>query len=393
MKLDKIKAILGNYKIFLFLSGFMIISVIAIYNAQKFTYFKTTSLAFTQSIWYIISFIVIICLVKLDKETIINIMKKIYWPLLGALALLIIIRFIPPLNQNRFIQIFIKETKGIYAWIRIPFLGSFQPSEFMKISLLFISASIIDEHNQNKQEYTIRDDLLLFFKLSKYVIPALVLNVLQPDTGIPIIIIISLFFMLFCGGVKKRWFVIIITIILLMLGFILFFYYFNPGILKIFFKQDYQLNRFYGWLDTTKYQTTYGYQLYRSLTAIGAGHLLGISPDFSISIPEPHTDLIFSTISTTFGFVGAIITCGLCISFNFYLIKKAINCNDKFTRYIIAGLVGILAYQQIQNIGMVIGLLPITGITLPLISYGGSSLLSYMLVFGYLCSLDKKYIK
>lgn len=393
MKLDKIKSILGNYKIFLFLSGFMILSVVSIYNAQRFTYVSTTSLAITQSIWYIISFVVIIFLVRLDKETIINIMKKIYWPLLGCLALLIIIRFIPPLNQNRFIQIFVKETKGIYAWIKIPFLGSFQPSEFMKISLLFISASIIDEHNQNKQEYTIRDDLILFSKLSKYVVPALFLNILQPDTGIPIIVIISLFFMLFCSGVKKRWFIIIITTILSILGFILFFYYFNPSILKIFFKHDYQLNRFYGWLDTAKYQTTYGYQLYSSLTAIGAGHLFGISPEFSISIPEPHTDLIFSTIGAAFGFVGCIITFLLCLSFNFYLIKKAINCNEKFTRYIIAGLVGILAYQQIQNIGMVIGVLPITGITLPLISYGGSSLLSYMLVFGYLCSLDKKYVK
>lgn len=393
MKLDKIKALLGDYKIFIFLFSFMLLSVISIFQAQRFSYLSTTSLAITQSFWYLVSFITILFIARLDKQSIIEFMKKLYWPLLACLAILIIIRFVSPLNQNGFIRIFVKETKGIYAWFRIPFLGSFQPSEFMKISLLFIGASIISEHNQNKQEYTMRDDMLLFIKLAKYVLPALILNILQPDTGIPIIVIISLLFMIFVSGVKKRWFIISIMIISLIFGFILYCYYFNPSLLKILFKHDYQLNRFYGWLDTNKYQTTYGYQLYTSLTAIGAGQLKGLSTSLKVSIPEPHTDLIFSTIGASFGFIGGVITILLCLLFNFYLIKKAINCHDQFTRYIIAGLVGILAYQQIQNIGMVIGVLPITGITLPLISYGGSSLLSYMLVFGYICSLNKKYIK
>ena len=109
-----------------------------------------------------------------------------------------------------------------------------------------------------------------------------------------------------------------------------------------------------------------------------------------IYFPEPQTDFIFAVYANNFGFIGSIFLIGLIIFFDTYLISVAINTNKNINKYVIAGIVGMLLYQQIQNIGMTFGLLPITGITLPFISYGGSSLLSYMLMAGIIFNISNE---
>ena len=108
-----------------------------------------------------------------------------------------------------------------------------------------------------------------------------------------------------------------------------------------------------------------------------------------IYFPEPQTDFIFAVFSSNFGFIGSVILLVLILFFDLNLINLAKNSN-LINKYIIAGILGMLVYQQFQNIGMTLGIIPITGITLPFISYGGSSLLSYMIIVALTLNISKE---
>ena len=147
----------------------------------------------------------------------------------------------------------------------------------------------------------------------------------------------------------------------------------------------YRLERLFNWQEGS------GLQLENSMAAIGSAGLFGHGFNKTpIYFPESSTDFIFAVFASNVGVIGIIILLGIIIFFdvNVYLLKdKKIEDTNKF---IIAGVLGMLVFQQIQNIGMTLGLLPITGITLPFISYGGSSLLSYMLLIGIILNISSR---
>ena len=133
-----------------------------------------------------------------------------------------------------------------------------------------------------------------------------------------------------------------------------------------------------------------GMQLTNALAATGSAGLFGDGINNTpIYFPEPQTDFIFSVFASNFGFIGSLVLLLSLIYFDMQIIKVGIN-SEKQYKYIISGIIAMLIFQQIQNIGMNIGLLPITGITLPFVSYGGSSLISYMIIFGIILNIANK---
>ena len=125
-------------------------------------------------------------------------------------------------------------------------------------------------------------------------------------------------------------------------------------------------------------------QLENSLAAIGSSGFLGHGfNNTPLYFPEAGTDFIFTVFASNFGLVGSVLLILFILFFDLHLIKIGMDTKNKTHKYIIAGIIAILIYQQVQNISMTIGLLPITGITLPFISYGGSSLLAYMVLIGF----------
>ena len=112
-----------------------------------------------------------------------------------------------------------------------------------------------------------------------------------------------------------------------------------------------------------------------------------------IYFPEPQTDFIFAVYANNFGFIGVLVLLGLIAFFDIRLILIALRNTNLTNKYIISGIVGMLIYQQFQNIGMTFGIIPITGITLPFISYGGSSLLSYMIMMGIVFNISNETIR
>lgn len=367
------KTFIIDWSLSLILLALTGISLLAIYGASPLlvSFIDGTDLLIKQVIWVIISIVSLILLIQIGVDRLFTAIDIAYWILMFLLLLLIVDRYI---NLP-----FIAPVNGTRAWFQLPGLGTIQPSEFMKAVLIIKSSVTISEHIDQNRMSNIESDLFLFYKILKYAIPPLFLMILQPDTGIPIIIIIGLIAMLSMSGISKYWLISGFSFIGLVLIIFLGLFFFAPDMLVNVVGSSYRLNRIYGWLQTEQYISSWGLQLYQSLLAVGSagwlGHGLGSQV---ITLIEPQNDFIFAVIGQNFGFIGASIVLFLHLALDLAIIRIIQN-NEYYREKIMAvGLLGMLLFQQIQNMGMIIGLLPITGITLPFISAGGSSLLSFV---------------
>jgi len=362
---------------FLLLGIIILLAILSIYSVHLakviMPSYKQADLYQKQALWYVIGFALLFILLKLGIDRLFSLSKYLYIILMFLLVVLLIDKFLIDLPL-------IKPISGTTAWFQIPGIGSFQPSEFMKIALILESSKIIAKHNENKSKESFKSDLSLFLKIAIIAIPPLLITILQPDTGIPIITIISLMVMVFISGIKKEWIIIFAAISFILIVTFLLLFYNKPDILVKLLGQQYKLNRFYGWLETENYSRSYGLQLYTSLLVIGSAGLTGhpINQVY-ISFPEPQTDFIYSVILQNHGYLGALLVIFIYILLDFKLMTIAYNSNSERERMVIIGMLGMLIFQQIYNMGMICGIFPITGITLPFISYGGSSMLSYFI--------------
>jgi cell division protein FtsW (lipid II flippase) len=164
--------------------------------------------------------------------------------------------------------------------------------------------------------------------------------------------------------------------------------FFNKYILDT---NSYKLDRVYGWLNPYEYSSDIGFQLIKSLLAIGSGELYGKGyQQLEVYLPEGHTDFIFAIISEQFGFIGGSIVISLFFLLIYRMIHIALESNDPFGSFLCTGVIGMITFQVFQNVGMTVGLLPITGLPLPFISYGGSSLATYMIAIGIVLNVRSR---
>lgn len=358
----------------LYVSIFAIISLISIYSASMYLSKTLGNLVLKQAMWYAVGILFIFIIYKLKISFFIKISPYIY--LFNVILLLGLLFVGPVINGSR-------------CWYIIEGIGSFQPSEFMKISLVLIEAYIIDKFS-SKEKNTKNEFKLIALIFIVFLIPS-ILTFLEPDTGAVIIYFIITLLMLFISGIRLRWFIIGISmLIIIVASFLIFFFLKQDMFIKIlgsdFF---YRIDRVINW------QNGSGMQLENSLAAIGSSGILGHGFNKTpLYFPEAGTDFIFSVYASNFGLIGSCIFILLVVLFDIHLIKVGMSSKSIY-KYIISGILGIFIYQQIQNISMTLGLLPITGITLPFISYGGSSLLSYMILIGFVISIynEKKLDK
>lgn len=367
------KTFIIDWSLSLILLSLSTISLIAIYGASPLlvSFRDGTDLLIKQVIWVVISLVSLILLIQIGVDRLFTAIDVAYWILIGLLILLILDKYI---NLP-----FIAPVNGTNAWIQLPGLGTIQPSEFMKAALIIKASIVISEHIDQNRISNIESDIFLFYKILKFSALPLFLIILQPDTGIPIIIIIGLIAMLAISGIQRFWIVLGSSAFIVIVVVFLLLFFFNQDLLVSIVGSSYRLRRFYGWLQTEQYISSVGLQLYQSLLAVGSagwfGHGLGSQV---ITLIEPQNDFIFAVIGQNFGFIGASIVLFLHLALDLTIIRIISN-NEYYREKIMAvGLLGMLLFQQIQNMGMIIGLFPITGITLPFISAGGSSLLSFV---------------
>ena len=352
---------------------FVIISTVTISSASQLI--SNDTLIFKQILWYITGFVLAYFIMFIGNDFIYKNAWILY--ITGIISLLGLLLFATPINNAK-------------CWYTLPGIGTIQPSEFMKIILIITLGTMISKFNNQYSNPTIAEEFKFLIKIGIIVLIPSILTFLQPDTGVVLIYLLITIVMLFISGIRYRWFIIAFSLIALLITFILIIYFTNTDLFINIFGTDFflRIDRLLDWSNSS------GYQLENGITSIGSGGLLGMGlHNTPIYFPEPQTDFIFAVYANNFGFIGSFLLIGLIAVFDIKLILLAIKNTSLTNKFIIAGIVGMLIYQQLQNIGMTFGLMPITGITLPFISYGGSSLLSYMIMIGIIFNISNENIR
>lgn len=316
-----------------------------------------------QVMWLVISIPIMIIIIFIDYEWIAKISPILYGIIL---VLLVGVLFTEPIN-------------GATSWFNIGG-ASFQPAEFAKIVCILMLAWLIVKIQKNGRDEISRLPKLLLV-LVVFLIPTLLI-IKQPDYGTALAFVMALVFMLFVAGIKKRY---IITAILLVIVAVPLLYF--------FVLPEHAKTRIDVYLNPDLDPRGAGYNIIQSKLAIGAGELFGMGlfkgnqTQLGFLYPKT-TDFIFALIAEEMGFIiaaGVIILYVILITKAIFVAKTA---KDDLGSYIAAGIAGVFFFHMLENIGMTMGLLPITGIPLPFVSYGGSSLLSNFIMIGILLGIS-----
>ena len=337
----------------------MITSASSIWSEYKFADpFRYLKL---QSFFFTIGLILMIIVSKIDYSTYLKNSNKI----LFICFLFLILVLIPGIGQTR---------NGSRSWFGIGGLG-IQPSEFMKLGIIIFTSKYL---SSNPKE--VRNIVKGVFPILFITLIAFGLIMLQPDLGTGAIILVSVIGLLFVSGVDMSFFVKIGVVGLI-------------GLSGLIIAAPYRIKRIVSFINPWADPLGTGFQSIQSLYAIGPGGLLGMGLFNSIQkhfyLPEPQTDFIFSIISEELGILGILIVSILFITIFYRCIKIAIKCNNLFGKYLTFGITFQLAFQTILNLSVVVGLVPITGVTLPFLSYGGSSLIITMISMGIVLNISR----
>ena len=361
-----------------------ITSIVAIYSSQQTGQYGNQNFAVKQMVNYAIGFVLLLIVANIDLDQ----LQKLAWPIYIVGFISIIILKVLPVSS------FTPEILGAKRWFRFPIVGAIQPAEFFKLALILLAASLVVKHNAQYMARTFQTDLLLIGKICLITIPPALLVYSQPDTGMVFLYIAAIACIIFMSGIQKKLIVLCAGIPMTVLSALIFIYVKYPDIFfnkLVTLLKPHQQSRILGWLDPFQH-TDQGYQTQQSLLAVGSGGVEGKGfGSGNVYIPEKHTDFIFATIAEEGGFIVA--TFIICI---FFLLLSRIliignSADNLFGTLLCAGIVGVLMLQFFQNIGMIVGLMPVKGIALPFLSYGGSSLFSNMLMMGLILSTRKTY--
>ncbi|MEG0259285.1 MAG: FtsW/RodA/SpoVE family cell cycle protein [Lysinibacillus sp.] len=336
-----------------------------------------------QFIFYVLGFGLMIGLSFFDIEQ----LKKLAWPFYGLIVLLIAGLIIAPESIAR-------PVNNAKAWYQVPFIGTFQPSEFLKFAFLIVVSKVIVAHQEKTTSPSYKWDFWLLFKIALIVIPPMCLVYIQPDTGMIMLYLSMLIPMIFFSRIHKSLLVIFAAVPLTIVTVLVVLYVkFNTFFTDVLLAKlsGHQISRINGWLKPYEYMDS-SLQARQGFLAIGSGEVFGKGYlQNSVYVPEKHTDYIFSTIAEELGFAGGALIIAVLFFIIYRIVLITVQTHDPFMTLMGAGISSLLAFQIIQNIGMTLGILPITGVTLPFLSYGGSSLLSNFMLMGIVMIMYNSY--
>lgn len=363
-----------DYTIVFILGCLFVISLLAIYSGSgQYAFDDPTYFIKRQLVFIVLGFIVMMIVAMFDFELLEKWTWLFYLAGLGLLALVEVIGI---------------ERNGSQRWIDLK-VTEIQPSEFMKIFLVLHIAMILSKLGKYRLDF--KESLFVFMKIMVYMMIPLYLIWRQPDLGTTLMILFSVAALLLISSLSLKLLGILTGIGLSGMGALVYLFMYRRDILDEFVA-PHQMARIYGWLDPETYSRGFGYQLQQALLGIGSGQLTGSGyrEGYQVQsghIPEAHTDFIFAVIGEEFGFIGTSILVILFFLLIYRIITIALQANSLFGMYICVGVISLLTFQVFQNIGMTIGLMPITGLALPFVSYGGSALLTNMMAIGLVTSV------
>ncbi len=337
--------------------------VVALFSATQSTEYGELR---KQIQWFLISIPFIIIVSIIDYNIIVKFSPLLYFILIG---LLVGVLFTKPIN-------------GASSWYKIGDFFSFQPSELGKVFIILFMALMLNRL-QLRGKREINKIWKLFIYLLFFGLP-IFLIVKQPDYGTAMAYVFSCIFMLFVSGLDKRYIIVALLIIAISLP-----------LLYIYVLPEHAKTRIEVFLNPNIDPRGAGYNIIQSKLAIGAGELLGMGVtkgnQTQLGFLSPKTtDFIFSVIGEEMGFIGTsavVILYIILVTKSIYVAKTA---KDNLGSYIAIGIAGIFFFHMIENIGMTIGLLPITGVPLPFVSYGGSAMITNFICIGLLLNISSR---
>ena len=366
MKLDNLvdKKLIKNIDLSIVISVICLViaGIIAISSATGAAYGGSLSYIKTQIAAFILGIIGMVFVLLFDYNTFGEMEKIIY--LVNVLLLIAVL-------------VFGKEIKGAKSWIIFGPVR-FQPSEIVKIGFILTFAKQLE-----KKEGTL-DTIKGIIPLILYMIPILGLILLQPDFGTALVFVFFSFFMLYAAGMNYK-FILGAGALGILSAPALWFYYLK----------SYQKHRIMVFFNPELDPLGTGYHVIQSKIAIGSGQFLGKGLFQGTQnnlgfIPERHTDFIFSVIGEELGLLGSIIIILLFLWLIMRCMYIAKISKDSYGKYITVGVMAMFLFHVLENIGMTIGIMPVTGIPLPFISYGGSSLLTNMISIGLVLNVGMR---
>lgn len=330
-----------------------------------------------QAVWYVIGGVGIFIVMQFDAEQLWRVAPLLYALGIGLLVL-VLVKYDPQVFNNT----------GAKSWFRMGSI-TFQPSEVMKPAYILMMARVVSQHNARFRHTTLNDWRLLG-EMLLWTLPVLVLLKLQNDFGTSLVFAAIYAGVVLVSGVT--WKIIIpvgagagvvgagaLTMVTTDWG--------RAILDKLGFKA-YQFARIDSWRNPSGAASSDSYQLWQSMKAIGSGEMTGRGfNNLKVTVPVRELDMIFSVIGEAFGFLGCAIVILLFFLLIYQMIRVIFDTKNEFYAYITTGVIMMILFHIFENIGMNIGLLPLTGIPLPFISQGGSFLLANMLSVGMVLSM------
>ena len=263
------------------------------------------------------------------------------------------------------------EVNGSKRWLGLGFM-QFQPSEMAKLVSIVMAAAYLGPRIDRKQKITLNNaPSYIFFFMA-------VLIELQPDMGTMMLVLGIPMLMYILAGMDVKW-VAGLTVLAIV------------GVIGLSLLQPYRMERIKTWYDPWQYQQNQGYQTVQSMAAIGSGKFLGMGLGKGVSkyyyLPEAHTDFAFAIYCQENGYIGVLFMFFLLLALTIYTAKIANRAVDGFGRMLASGVLILIVGQAVANIAMVVGVVPVVGVPLPFISYGGTSLILNMVGIGLLINV------
>lgn len=368
---------------------FIVASLVSIYSAQQLDQYDGENFVFKQVIFFTIGIIFAASIQFLDMEQLYRASLYIY--IAGVLVLVLL--YLSPTS-------FASPVNGAKSWFNriagVPAPISIQPAEFVKITTILYLSAVISRHREKYETVNFKNDVMLLGKLIAVTAIPVFLIMLQPDFGTAVVYLFILGMMIIFSGINWKIILSLIAIVAGALGSALAFIITFPGLAReiVGSSRVYQINRILTWFDPAQSTETANWHFDRALMSLGSGQLFGKGMGgVEVYYPEAQTDFIYSVIGETFGFIGGALVILLFFLLLYKLVTLALNIYQymPFATYFCLGFLSLIFVHAFQNIGMTIGIMPVTGIPLPLISYGGSSVMSMMLGIGIVYRIAVEY--
>lgn len=368
-----------DYGIVLCIMLLAIVGLVSLYSTTVLMQDGSIRTTIMQFIWYILGIGATAVIMLFDSEQLWKITSYLYWAGIVALVATLFL-------YDRGLA----ASTGAKSWINIPVINfTLQPSEFVKIPYILMLAKTVTLHNSKNANRTVESDFMLIGKLLLYSLLPFALLMAQNDLGTTLVYVAILSGVVLLSGIQwKILLPIVIVILTVAIGTLVLAVYNPDFLMDVVGVGQYQILRIHTWLDPHQDTTASSYQVTQAFKAIGSGGVFGKGLGVSeVYVPVRESDMIFATIAENFGFIGGSFLIFIYFVLVYNMIKIVYDTKNEFYAYIATGVIMMIVFHVLENVGMNIGLLPVTGIPLPFVSQGGSALLGNMMGVGLIMSM------